>query len=82
MGFRYATKAGVTIGLEDVTTPTSKPKILAEHEKRRRKVESQYRKGVITEAERNQELIEIWTEATDEVRTPWRKASTSSTPST
>jgi DNA-directed RNA polymerase subunit beta' len=68
IGFSYATKAGVTIGLEDVTTPSEKPKILAEHERRAERVESQYRKGVITEDERRQELIEIWTEATEKVK--------------
>ncbi len=68
VGFRFATKAGVTVGLQDVTTPPSKPKILAEHEKRADKVEGQYRKGVITERERRQELVEIWTEATDRVK--------------
>ncbi|HEY7874114.1 MAG TPA: DNA-directed RNA polymerase subunit beta' [Actinomycetota bacterium] len=68
IGFRYATKAGVTIGLEDVTTPAKKPQILAEHEKRADRVESQYRKGIITEDERRQELIEIWTEATEQVK--------------
>jgi DNA-directed RNA polymerase subunit beta' len=67
-GFRWATKAGVTIGLEDVTTPKDKPKILAEHEKEADKIESQYRRGVITEEERRQELIEVWTKATDRVR--------------
>jgi DNA-directed RNA polymerase subunit beta' len=68
IGFRYATTAGVTIGLEDVTTPANKPKILARREKEAERVESQYRKGVITADERSQELIEIWTEATDEVK--------------
>ena len=68
LGFSYATRAGVTIGLEDVTTPADKPKILAEHDKRADKVESQYRKGIITEDERRQELIEIWTEATEQVK--------------
>ncbi len=67
-GFSYATKAGVTIGLEDVTTPAAKPKILAEHDKRADRVESQFRKGVITQEERRQELIEIWTEATERVK--------------
>ncbi|MDQ5814932.1 MAG: DNA-directed RNA polymerase subunit beta' [Actinomycetota bacterium] len=67
-GFMYATKSGVTIGLDDVTTPAEKPKILAEHEKRAEKIETQYRRGVITEEERRQELIEVWTEATDRVR--------------
>ena len=68
VGFKYATKAGVTIGLEDVTTPAKKPQILAEHEKRADRVEGQYRKGIITEDERRQELIEIWTEATEQVK--------------
>jgi DNA-directed RNA polymerase subunit beta' len=68
LGFHYATRAGVTIGVEDVTTPPSKPKILDEHEKRAQKVETQYRKGIITDDERRQELIEIWTQATDEVK--------------
>jgi DNA-directed RNA polymerase subunit beta' len=67
-GFHFATRAGVTIGLEDVTTPAAKPKILAEHDKRADRVESQFRKGVITRDERSQELIEIWTEATERVK--------------
>jgi DNA-directed RNA polymerase subunit beta' len=67
-GFAWASKAGVTIGLQDVTTPKEKAKILAEHEKRAEKVEQQFRKGVITERERRQELVEIWTEATDKVK--------------
>jgi len=68
LGFHYATRAGVTIGIEDVTTPPSKAAILDEHEKRASKVETQYRKGIITDDERRQELIEIWTQATDEVK--------------
>jgi DNA-directed RNA polymerase subunit beta' len=68
IGFTYATKAGVTIGLEDVTTPAEKPKIIADHEKKADRVESQFAKGVITEDERRQELIEIWTEATEKVK--------------
>jgi DNA-directed RNA polymerase subunit beta' len=68
LGFHWATRAGVTIGVEDVTTPPDKPKILDEHEKHASKVETQYRKGIITDDERRQELIEIWTQATDEVK--------------
>jgi DNA-directed RNA polymerase subunit beta' len=68
LGFHFATRAGVTLGVEDVTTPPDKAKILEEHEKRARKVEQQYTKGVITDDERRQELIEIWTQATDEVK--------------
>jgi len=73
IGFKWATKAGVTIGLEDVTTPPSKPKILAEHEKQAERVETQYRRGVITENERRQELIDIWNDATKSVREAMEK---------
>jgi DNA-directed RNA polymerase subunit beta' len=68
LGFHYATRAGVTLGIEDVTTPGAKQRILDEHERRASKVETQYRKGIITDDERRQELIEIWTQATDEVK--------------
>ena len=68
LGFRFATKAGLTIGLEDVKTPPEKETILNAYEDRASKVESLYLKGVITDDERRQELIEIWTEATDEVK--------------
>ncbi len=68
LGFRFSTRAGLTIGLDDVKTPADKPQILAEYEERAAKVETNYRRGVITDAERRQELIEIWTEATDRVK--------------
>jgi DNA-directed RNA polymerase subunit beta' len=68
LGFHYSTRAGVTIGIDDVVTPKEKAKILDTHEKRAEKIETQYRKGIITNDERRQELIQIWTEATDEVK--------------
>jgi DNA-directed RNA polymerase subunit beta' len=68
MGFHYATRAGVTLGIEDVTTPPDKATILDTYEGRASKIESQYRKGIITDDERRQELIEIWTQATDDVK--------------
>ncbi|HET9722998.1 MAG TPA: DNA-directed RNA polymerase subunit beta', partial [Actinomycetota bacterium] len=68
LGFHYATRAGVTLGVEDVTTPEDKAKILDGHEKEAAKIEAQYRKGIITDDERRQELIAIWTQATDDVK--------------
>jgi len=68
LGFHYATRAGVTLGIEDVTTPPDKAQILDRHEKEAAKIEAQYRKGIITDDERRQELITIWTQATDEVK--------------
>ena len=67
LGFRYSTKAGLTIALDDVRTPGDKAKILAPFEDRAEKVQNLFAKGVVTDDERRQELIEIWTEATEKV---------------
>jgi DNA-directed RNA polymerase subunit beta' len=80
IGFHYSTRAGVTIGVDDVTTPDSKQKILDEHEKQAQKVEGQYRRGIITDDERRQELIEIWTRATEEVKDAMEAAFTPTNP--
>ncbi|RMI14176.1 DNA-directed RNA polymerase subunit beta' [Cellulomonas triticagri] len=66
-GFRWATRSGVTIAISDVAATNDKAEILAEHEARAAKVQGQYDKGLITDDERRQELIEIWTQATDKV---------------
>ncbi|MFV0320272.1 MAG: DNA-directed RNA polymerase subunit beta', partial [Microbacterium sp.] len=72
-GFYWATRSGVTVALSDVLTPPAKGEIVAKHEKAAAKAQSQYEKGLITDAERRQELIEIWTEATDEVQKAMRE---------
>ncbi len=66
-GFYWATRAGVTISIEDVVSPPSKAAILERYEADADKIEKQYQRGVITGEERRQELIEIWTKATNEV---------------
>src|SRR5207344_2976843 len=66
-GFHWATRAGVTIAIEDVVAPPNKATILATYEKRADKVQREYERGLITDEERRQELIEIWTHATAEV---------------
>ncbi|MDQ1709096.1 MAG: DNA-directed polymerase subunit beta, partial [Frankiaceae bacterium] len=66
-GFRWATRSGVTIAIDDVVTPPSKKTILDKYEKAAEKIEKQFGRGVITDDERRQELIEIWTKATKEV---------------
>jgi len=68
LGFQFSTKAGLTIGLSDVKTPADKAQILEAYEIRAAKVEELYQQGIITDDERRQELIEIWTEATDRVK--------------
>ncbi|GAB3624253.1 DNA-directed RNA polymerase subunit beta' [Mariniluteicoccus endophyticus] len=64
LGFRWATRSGVTVSLSDVMTPSDKPQILEAYETRSAKIDKQYERGLITEDERRQELIEIWTDAT------------------
>jgi len=67
LGFYWASRAGITIAIEDVVTPKDKQKILNDYETKAEKVQNQYEKGLITDDERRQELIEIWTNATNDV---------------
>ncbi len=66
-GFHWATRSGVTVALSDVLTPPNKRQIIEGYEKQASKVQSQFEKGLTTDAERRQELIEIWNKATAEV---------------
>ena len=66
-GFAWATFSGVTVSIEDVVTPADKPEILAKYDAKAAKVQSQAELGLITDDERRQELIEIWTQASNEV---------------
>jgi len=64
LGFHWATRSGVTVSIGDVSTPPNKAELLAGYEDRASKIDRQYERGLITEDERRQELIEIWTDAT------------------
>ena len=66
-GFAWATQSGVTVSIDDVVTPDSKPEILAKYDALAAKVQTQFERGLITDEERRQELIEIWTQASNEV---------------
>ncbi len=67
LGFLYATKAGISIGIDDLVTPESKREIVEKAEKEVITVEQQYHDGVITNGERYNKVISIWSEATDKV---------------
>lgn len=67
LGFTFATKAGVTIGVQDITIPEKKKEILEKAEKQVEKVELQYRRGLITEDERYRKVTGVWSEATKNV---------------
>ena len=67
LGFKYATQAGITISKNDIVIPSNKDEILAGYEERVAEVEGQYERGLITESERHESIVNIWTEATDTV---------------
>jgi DNA-directed RNA polymerase subunit beta' len=67
LGFRYATRSGLTISIDDVKTPPQKASILDRYEKEAEKAETQFKRGIITDDERRQKEIEIWTSANSEV---------------
>jgi DNA-directed RNA polymerase subunit beta' len=69
LGFHWATRSGVTVSIGDVSTPADKAKILSVYEDRASKIDKQYERGLITDDERRQELIEIWTDATSRLGT-------------
>ena len=68
IGFKYGSKAGLSVAMTDVKTPPSKNVILEKYEKEAETVQKQFKNDVITEAERKQKIIEIWNEATDQVQ--------------
>ncbi len=67
LGFREATRAGVSIGIDDMIIPKEKNQEIAAAQKQIGEVEKQYRKGVITPGERYNKIIDIWTHCTDQI---------------
>jgi len=72
--FNYAMRSGLTISIDDVQTPADKYEILDRHEVEADKVEKQFRRGIITDGERKQKEVEIWTTATSEVTRAMQEA--------
>ncbi|MEY3744713.1 MAG: DNA-directed polymerase beta subunit, partial [Actinomycetota bacterium] len=66
--YRYATQSGLTVSIEDVKTPKKKREILDGYEAQADKVETQFRRGIITDGERRQQEVRIWTDATADVQ--------------
>lgn len=67
IGFKYATRSGLTIAIDDITVPENKDQIVKSVEDRVAEVEKQYRRGLITEDEQYVKTVELWTEATEEI---------------
>src|SRR5437660_11690486 len=67
LGFLYATKAGLSIGIDDMLIPEDKKKLVSEAEKQVVAVQQQYLDGAITSGERYNKVIEIWSSVTEKV---------------
>ncbi len=67
IGFKYATKSGVTIAVSDITVPAAKIEIVGKTEEEVADVEKQFRRGLLTEQEKTDREIELWSQARDDV---------------
>ncbi len=67
MGYEYSTASGASIGVEDFVIPQEKAKIIASAEDEIREIESQYASGLVTQGEKYNKVIDIWTRANDQV---------------
>ena len=67
LGFEYATLGGMSISIDDLKVPQAKGEILKEVMQEVAKVDGQYRKGIITDGERYNKVIDIWTHTTDRI---------------
>jgi DNA-directed RNA polymerase subunit beta' len=67
LGFATAFQAGISIGIDDMIIPESKKEIVSESRRKIAEVESQFNKGIITDGERYNKVVDIWTNATDRI---------------
>ncbi|WP_322781281.1 DNA-directed RNA polymerase subunit beta' [Staphylococcus haemolyticus] len=68
LGFKFSSKAGITVGVADIVVLPDKQDILDEHEKLVERVSKQFNRGLITEDERYNAVVEIWTDAKDQIQ--------------
>ncbi|MCK4840779.1 MAG: DNA-directed RNA polymerase subunit beta' [Methylococcales bacterium] len=67
LGFKYATRSGVSFGIEDMRIPASKVDILEASEAEVREIQSQYSSGLVTNGERYNKVVDIWSHASEQV---------------
>ncbi len=66
--YRFASQSGITVSIDDVRTPAAKKGMLDDYEAQAEKVENQFKRGIITDGERRQQEVRIWTDATADVQ--------------
>ncbi|AVU17992.1 TPA: DNA-directed RNA polymerase subunit beta' [Staphylococcus aureus] len=68
LGFKFSSKAGITVGVADIVVLPDKQQILDEHEKLVDRITKQFNRGLITEEERYNAVVEIWTDAKGQIQ--------------
>jgi len=68
VGFHYATRSGITIAVQDLVVPAEKQGLIEEAERQIEQIEEQYEMGLVTEQERYEESVRVWTETTDRLQ--------------
>ncbi len=68
LGFKFSSKGGITVGVADIVVLPDKQQILDEHEKLVDRITKQFNRGLITEEERYNAVVEIWTDAKDQIQ--------------
>ncbi|MGH8299887.1 MAG: DNA-directed RNA polymerase subunit beta', partial [Steroidobacteraceae bacterium] len=66
-GFHYATRAGVSFGIDDIVIPEQKTKIVAAADREVKEIQDQYSSGLVTNGERYNNVVDIWSRANDQV---------------
>ncbi len=74
LGFHYATQGAITVSVSDMIVPTEKKELLVKADEEVTKIHRQFRRGLISEEERYERVIDTWNETTDEVTKALRKA--------
>lgn len=67
IGYKYSTRAAMTVSISDMTVPASKPKLIADAQETVDRIARNYRRGLITEEERYKEVIETWKTTDDQL---------------
>jgi DNA-directed RNA polymerase subunit beta' len=66
-GFHYATRAGVSFGIDDIVIPEQKTKIVASADREVKEIQDQYASGLVTNGERYNKVVDIWSRSNDQV---------------
>ncbi len=67
MGYRYVTKSGYSLGMDDFPKIVEKPEVIKAADQKVKEMEEQFQEGLLTQSERHAKILEIWTDAKDKI---------------